>query len=61
MIKLYLKAKISLFSRYERVTDRRTLAQRRDLFESPKVEEPKKKKEIDVPKKKADAEAVEEE
>ncbi len=28
-------AKISLFSRYERVTDRRTLAQRRDLFENP--------------------------
>lgn len=32
----FLKQKISLFSRYERVTDRRTFKDRRDLWAAPK-------------------------
>lgn len=49
-----LKGKISLFSRYERVTDRRTFKDRRELWAAPK-----KEKEVVVEKPKAKIKHVE--
>jgi hypothetical protein len=44
--------KISLFSRYERVTDRRSFANRRDLWETPQEEKARKEAAaLDLPKK----------
>lgn len=48
------KGKISLFSRYERVTDRRTFKDRRDLWAAPK-----KEKEVVVEKPKAKIKHIE--
>lgn len=47
LILFIIKPKISLFSRYERVTDRRTYKERRDVFalvkDEPLIKEPPKK------------------
>ena len=68
MIKLiYLQGKISLFSRYERVTDRRTFKDRRDLWAIEKkkedvvLEKPKAKIKSSVPIKPRNKKVVDEE